>query len=97
MTFRMIQKIQEYNHRIVHRQRLKHCNADGLSNKPNEKPSGKGSEGEDLRSQVPEFQTMKKALGSTQEDLNTVVPQKRKLRTYLRTLECTTHICREKY
>ena len=41
MTFRMIQKMQEYNNRIVHRPAEKHCNADGLSRRPNEKPEWK--------------------------------------------------------
>ena len=37
MTFRMIQKMQEYNYPIAHRPGEKHCNADGLSRGPNEK------------------------------------------------------------
>ena len=57
MTFRMIQKMQEYNYRIVHRPGEKHCNADGLSKRPNEKPEGKEGE-EEMRGQIPEFQTM---------------------------------------
>ena len=68
MTFRMIQKMQEYNYRIVHRPGEKHCNADGLSRRPNEKPEWKEGEEEELRGQVPEFQTMEKALGGAQED-----------------------------
>ena len=70
MTFRMIQKMQEYNHRKVHRPGEKHCNADGLSRRPNEKPEWKKGEEEELRGQIPEFQTMETALGGAQEDLN---------------------------
>ena len=70
MTFRMIQKMQEYNYRIVHRPGEKHCNADGLSRRPNERPEWKEGEEEELRGQIPEFQTMEKALGGAQDDLN---------------------------
>ena len=69
MTFRMIQKMQEYNYRIVHRPGEKHCNADGLSRRPNEKPEWNEGE-EELPGQIPEFQTMEKALGGAQKDLN---------------------------
>ena len=48
MTFRMIQKMQEYNYRIVHRPGEKHCNADGLSRRPNERPKWKEGEEEEL-------------------------------------------------
>ena len=78
MTFRMIQKMQEYNYRIVHRPEEKHCNADGLSRRPNEKPEWKEREEEELRDQFPEFQTMEKALGGAQEDLNSGGSWKRK-------------------
>ena len=70
MTFLMIEKMQEYNYRIVHRPGEKHCNPDGLSRRPNEKPEWKGGEEEELRGQIAEFQTMEKALGGAQEDLN---------------------------
>ena len=70
MTFRMIQKMQEYNYRKVHRPGEKQCSADGLSRRPNEKPEWKEGEEEELRGQIPEFQTMEKALGDSQEDLN---------------------------
>ena len=79
MTFRMIQKMQEYNYRIVHRPGEKHCNADGLSRRPNEKPEWKEGEEEELRGQIPEFQTMKKALGGAQEDLNSSSSSKKKM------------------
>ena len=64
----MIQKMQEYNYRIVHRPGEKHCNADGLSKRPNERPEWKEGEDEELRGQIPEFQTMEKALGCAKED-----------------------------
>ena len=78
MTFRMIQKMQEYNYRIVHRPGEKHCNADGLSRRPNEKPEWRKGE-EELRGQIPEFQTMEKALGGAQEDLNGGSSSKKKI------------------
>ena len=78
MTFRMIQKMQEYNYRIVHRPGEKHCNADGLSRRPNEKPESKEGEEEELRGQIPEFQAMETALGGAQEDLNSGSSSKRK-------------------
>ena len=56
---------------MVHRPGDKHCNDDGLSRRPNEKPEWKEGEEEELRGQIPEFQTMEKALGGAQEDLNT--------------------------
>ena len=69
MTFRVIQKVQEYIYRIVHRPVEKHCNADGLSRRPNEKPEWKEDEEHELRGLIPEFQTIEKALGGAQEDL----------------------------
>ena len=75
----MIQKMQEYNYRIVHRPGEKHCNADGLSRRPNEKPDWKEGEEEELRGQIREFQTMEKALGDAQEDLNSGSSSKKKI------------------
>ena len=37
-TFRMVQKLQEYDYQIVHRPGEKHCNADGRSRRPNDVP-----------------------------------------------------------
>ena len=78
MTFRMIQKMQEYNYRMVHRPGEKHCNADGLSRRPNEKPEWKEGEEEELRGQIPEFRTMEKALAGAQEELNSGSSSKKK-------------------
>ena len=78
MTFQMIQKMQEYNYRIVHRPGEKRCNAGGLSRRPNEKPEWKEGEEEELRGQIPEFRTMEKALGGAQEDLNSGSSSKKK-------------------
>ena len=78
MTFRMIKKMQEYNYRIVHRPGDKHCNADRLSRRPNEKPEWKEGEEEELRGQIPEFQTMEKALGDAQDDLKSGSSLKKK-------------------
>ena len=38
MTIRLIQKMQEYDFRVVDRPAQKHNNADGLSRRPNGKP-----------------------------------------------------------
>ena len=70
MTFRMIQKMQEYIYRIVHRPGEEHCIALGLSRRPNEKPEWKEGEEDELRGQIPEIQMMEKALGGAQENLN---------------------------
>ena len=78
MTFRMTQKMQEYIYRIVHRPGEKHCNAHGLSRRPTEKPEWKEGEEDELRGQIPEFQTMEKALGAAQEDLNSGSSSKNK-------------------
>ena len=74
----MIQKMQEYIYRMVHRLGEKHYNADGLSRRPNEKPEWIGSEEEELRGQIPEFQLMEKALGGAQEDLTSGNSSKKK-------------------
>ena len=78
MTFRMIQMMQKCNYRIIHRPREKHCNADRLSRRPNEKPDWKDGEEEELRGQIPEFQTMEKALGGAQAVSNSGSYSKRK-------------------
>ena len=78
ITFRMIQKMQEYNYRIVHKPGEKHCNADGLSSRPNEKPEWKEGEEEELRGRIPEFQTIEKALRGAQEDLTSGSSSKKK-------------------
>ena len=75
MTFRMIQKMQEYKYRIVHRPGEKHCNA---SRRPNEKPEWKEGEEEELRGQIPEIETMETALGGAQEGLNSSSSSKKK-------------------
>ena len=78
MTSRMFQKMQEYNYRIVRRPGEKQCNADGLKRRPNEKPEWKEVEEEELRGQIPEFQTMEKALGGAQDNLNSGGSSKKK-------------------
>ena len=60
MTFPMIQKMQEYNYRIVHRPGEKHCNADGLGRRPNEKAEWNEGEEEELRGQIRSFKLWKK-------------------------------------
>ena len=77
MTFRKIQKMHEYNHRMVHRPGEKYCNADGLSRRPNGKPEWKEGEEEELRGQIPEFQKMERALGGAQEDLKSSSSKKK--------------------
>ena len=67
MTFRMIQKMQEYEYRIVHRPGEKHNNADGLSRRPNEKPEWKVGEEEELRGIIPRFEIFDIALEGGRE------------------------------
>ena len=69
--------MQEYKYRKVHRPGEKHCNAAGLSKRPNERPESKEGE-EELRGQIPEFQMMETALGAAQEDLNSGSSSKKK-------------------
>ena len=69
LTFRMIQKMQEYDYRIVHRPGEKHNNADGLSRRPNEKPEWKLGEEEELRGVIPQFETFDSALEGAEKDI----------------------------
>ena len=75
----MIQQMQEYNYRIVHRPGKKHCNADGLSRRPIEKQEWKKGEEEELRGQIPEFQTMEKELGGAPKFLISGSSSKKKI------------------
>ena len=47
----------------------KHYKANGLNRSANEKPEWKEGEEEELRGQIPEFQSIEKAFGGPQEDL----------------------------
>ena len=69
MTFRMIQKMQEHDYRIVHRPGEKHNNADGLSRRPNEKPEWKIGKEEELRGVIPRFETFDSALEVAEDDI----------------------------
>ena len=68
-TFRMIQKMQEYDYRIVHRPGEKHNNMDGLTRRPNEKPEWKISEEEELRGVIQRFETFDSALEGAEDDI----------------------------
>ena len=69
MTFRMVQKWQEYDYQIVHRPGDKHCNTDGLSRRPNDVPQWLPGEEETLRGPIPEFTEFDSALFETERDL----------------------------
>ena len=69
MTLRMIQKMQEYDYRIVYRPGEKHNNANGLSRRPNEKPEWKIGEEEELRGVIPQFETFDSALEGAEDDI----------------------------
>ena len=71
MTFRMVQKLQEYDYQIVHRPGDKHCNADGLSRRPNDVPEWQPGEEETLRGPVPEFTEFEDALFQAENALKT--------------------------
>ena len=57
--------MQEYNYRIVHRPGEKHCNAEGLKRRAMRSQSGKKAKKKSC-----EIQSVEKALGGAQEDLN---------------------------
>ena len=70
MTFRMVQKLQEYDSQIVHRPGDKHCNADGLSRRPNDVPQWLPGKEETLRGPNPEFTEFDSALFEAERDLH---------------------------
>ena len=78
MTFRMIQKMHEYDYRIVHRPGEKHNNADGLSRRPNEKPEWKIGEEEELRGVIPRFETFDITLEGAENDIKRKTDQSTK-------------------
>ena len=55
MTFRMVQKLREYDYQIVHRPGDKHCNANGLSRIHNDVPQWLPREEEALKEPIPKF------------------------------------------
>ena len=65
----MIQKLQEYDYKIVHRARQHHCNADVLSRWPNDVPEWMPGEEEDLRGPIPEFENFDAALIEAEQDV----------------------------
>ena len=69
MTFRMVQKLQEYDYQIVHRPGDKHCNAVGLSRRPNDVPQWLPGEDDVLRGPIPEFTDFDSALFEAERDL----------------------------
>ena len=69
MTLRMIQKMQEYDYRIVHRPGEKHNNADGLSRCPNEKPEWKIGEEEELKGVILRLETFDIALEGAEKNI----------------------------
>ena len=69
MTFTLIQKMQEYDYRIVHRPGEKLNNADGLSRRPNEKSEWEIGEEEELRGVIPRFETFDSALEGAEDDI----------------------------
>ena len=76
MTFRMIQKLQEYDYKIVHRAGQHHCNADGLSRRPNDVPEWMPGEEEDLRGPIPEFENFDTALLDAEQDVKSARSKK---------------------
>ena len=53
MTFRMVQKLQEYDYQIVHRPSDEHFYAGGLSRRPNDIPQWLPGEEDALRGPIP--------------------------------------------
>ena len=71
--------MQGFNYRTVHRPAEKRCNTNELSRRPNEKLKSEASEQEELRCQIPDFQTMEKAIGGAQEDLTSGSSSEKKI------------------
>ena len=61
-TFRMLQTLQEYNFKVVHRSGDKHGNADGLSRMSSDEPEWLPGKKEELMGSCPEPLTMEQAL-----------------------------------
>ena len=61
-TFRMLQTLQEYNFKVVHRSGEKHGNANGLSHMSSDEPKWLPGEKEELMGSCPEPLTMEQAL-----------------------------------
>ena len=79
MTFQMIQKMQEYNYRKVHWPGEKHCNADGLSRRPIEKPERKEGERKNCEVKSRIFKPWKNESVELKKNQKAVVPQKGKM------------------
>ena len=69
MTFRMVQKLQEYDYTIVHRPGAKHVNADGLSRREDPKENWKEGELEALLGHCPEPTSFEEALEEVRDFL----------------------------
>ena len=67
MTFRMIQKLQEFDFMFVHRAGNQHGNADGLSRRTSEEPDWAPGEREELTGSCPEPVSLEVALARTRE------------------------------
>ena len=67
MTFRMLQRLQEFNYEIVHRAGNKHANADGLSRMTEEEPECELGEKEQVTGLCPEPQEIEEARKSVRE------------------------------
>ena len=65
----MVQKLQEYDYQIVHRPGDNHCNADGLSRRPNDVPQWLPGDKETLRGPIAEFTEFDSALFEAERDL----------------------------
>ena len=72
MTFRMVQKLQEYDYTIVHRPGNKHGNADGLTRREDPREDWKDGELEALRGQCPEPKPCEEALEDVRDFLKTM-------------------------
>ena len=72
MTFRMVQKLQEYDYTIVHRPGNKHGNADGLTRREDPREDWKDGELEALRGQCPEPKPYEEALEDVRDFLKTM-------------------------
>ena len=72
----MIQKLQEYDYKTVHRASQHHCNEKGLSRRPNDVPEWMPGEEEDLRGPIPDFESFDTALLGAEHDVKSARSKK---------------------
>ena len=88
----MVQKLQEYDYQIVHRPGDKHCNADGLSQRPNDIPQLLHGEEDALRGPIPEFTEFESAPFEAERDLRAARTKAREILILEKSEDATRHL-----